>query len=115
MERTQAVRVLRDNLRTALATEAKQTSTPGAGMRPDRAKWEAAGLSFDRYRSLGDRQILFDCLVACHDIDPQDALYEVITLPAAEAEVRRRMVPGEIDAQRARWAKPRRRRVRTAA
>ncbi len=115
MERTQAIRVLRDNLRTALAAESGKKSKLGASVRPGRAKWQAAGLSFDRYRGLGNRQILFDCLVACYDVDPQDALYEIITLPAAEAAVRRRLVPGEIDAQRARWAKPRRRRVRPAA
>lgn len=115
MDHTLAVRVLRDSLRAALTTESKQASTPGASVRPGRAKWEAAGLSFDRYRGLGDRRILLECLVACHDVDPQDALYEVTTLPAAEAAVRRRVAPGEINAQRAHWAKPRRRRIRTAA
>ncbi len=99
-----AVRVLRESLRTALTCPNKAS----VGVQPSPAKWEAAGISFDHYRGLGDRRILLDNLVACHDVDPQDAYFEVATLPADEAAVRHRMVLAEIGAQRPRRAKQRR-------
>ncbi|MHA1565947.1 MAG: hypothetical protein ACTSX7_11600 [Alphaproteobacteria bacterium] len=109
LDHDQAARDLRDSLRANLIANAKQATAA----QPSRAAWEAAGLDFEDYRKLGDRQILLDYLLACHEIDPLDALHEVVTLPTAEAKIRRRAALAEIQLRSGHWSKSRR--IRSAA
>ncbi len=109
LDHEQAAQDLRDSLRAHLIANSEQV----APARPGRAAWEAAGLDFEDYTSLGDRQILLDYLLACHDIEPLDALHEVATLPVAEAKIREKMALAEIQSQSGQWAKSRR--IRSAA
>ena len=106
--REQAARDLRDSLRAKLITDSKR-----AAARLGRAAWQSVGLDFDDYRSLGDRQILLDCLLACHEVDPLDAFHEVATLPIAEAKIRERTALAEIQYLSGHWSKSHR--IRSAA
>lgn len=108
LDHEQAARDLRDSLRAHLMANSERATA-----RPGRAAWEAAGLDFEDYTRLGDRQILLDYLLACHDVEPLDAFHEVATLPIAEAKIREKTALAEIQLQSGQWAKSRR--IRSAA